>query len=225
MNNSPTQLPTIIKSSGEREEFSLVKFRHSLDKSGLTPEEQDKLIEIIKQKHFKNTKELFAFTRSYLHKKNPVLSSRYSLKKALFELGPAGFPFEQFVAALFQEKGYEIETDVILSGWCIDHEIDVVAKKEHQIEIIECKFHGNTLLKTNVKVTLYIKARFDDIFKKLTQDQTVTLPQDYAPWLISNTRFTSNAIAYARCAHLELLGWSFPPNNGLQQWIEAAHLH
>ena len=82
---------------------------------------------------------------------------------------PAGFPFEQFVARVFEAEGYQTKTNQIVSGHCIDHEVDVVVNNKEKHFMVECKYHNRQKLKSNVKVTLYIKARFDDVEKGLGQ--------------------------------------------------------
>ncbi|HVU75804.1 MAG TPA: ATPase, partial [Candidatus Paceibacterota bacterium] len=41
----------------------------------------------------------------------------------------------------------------------------------------------------------------------------------------TNTVFTRNAIRYARCANLTILGWDYPRSRGLMQMIEEARVH
>jgi len=103
------------------------------------------------------------FIRKSSGKKSPSIAARYNLKRALMELGPAGYPFEQFVAHIFSAQDYETIINQIISGNCIDHEIDITATKASKHFMIECKFHNRTGLKTNIKVILYIQARFEDV--------------------------------------------------------------
>src|SRR4051812_8583469 len=51
---------------------------------------------------------------------------KYSIRRALAELGPDGFPFEKFVARIFRMWGYETLTDQMLMGTCVQHEMDVI---------------------------------------------------------------------------------------------------
>ena len=91
------------------------------------------------------------------------LASKYKLKKAIYELGPTGYPFENFISAILKYSGYKTTTGEILQGICIKHEIDVLAHKNGDTTMIECKFHGEQGYNCNVKVPLYINSRYQDV--------------------------------------------------------------
>ena len=135
----------IVKASGDKVLFSEEKLRASLKRSGIT------------------TKELYNRAFGYLRRKKPIYASKYKLKKAIYELGPTGFPFERFIGAVLKYSGYKIQVGKNVSGKCVGHEIDVVAEKNGSIIIIECKFHGEQGRNCNVKIPLYIYSRFLDI--------------------------------------------------------------
>jgi hypothetical protein len=150
-------------------------------------------------------------------------SARYSLKKALAELGPSGFPFEQFVAEIFRARGFHVETNQFIKGHCAEHEVDIVVWNENKLIMTEAKFHNELGLKSDLKVALYVKARFDDLSnveyfygKKRKLDEG---------WLITNTKFTEKAISYAACAGLKIVGWNYPDENNLHDLIVDAGLH
>src|SRR5690606_22663540 len=44
-------------------------------------------------------------------------------------------------------------------------------------------------------------------------------------WVVTNTKFTDDAINYARCVDLTLLSWDYPENNGLKANIDAYGLY
>ena len=104
------------------------------------------------------------------------------------------------------------------------HEIDVLAEKDGNIYAIECKFHSEAKASSNVKVPLYINSRFLDIQKQWNTDpkNTTHLKQG---WLVTNTRFTKDAINYAKCVGLTLLSWDYPKNNGLKANIDTHTLY
>jgi hypothetical protein len=57
-----------------------------------------------------------------------------------------------------------------------------------------------------------VKSRFDDIFS--CDEKIRACPIDRG-LLVTNTKFTSEAIAYAECAGVELLGWGYPAKDSL----------
>jgi len=44
-------------------------------------------------------------------------------------------------------------------------------------------------------------------------------------WLVTNTKFTSDAIKYAECVGMNAVGWSYPLHNGLEVRIDRSGLH
>ena len=125
------------------------------------------------------------------------------------ELGPSGFPFEQFVAEIFRSKGYETVTDQIVLGGCVEHEIDVVAWKKDELIMNEVKFHGDIGLKSDLKVVLYVHARFEDLAENVYEYGGKTHKLT-GGWLITNTKFTVSAIKYAVCKKMNIVGWNYP---------------
>lgn len=170
------------------------------------------------------TRNIYKFAFKLLKRHNRPVAARYSLKQAIMELGPSGYPFEEFLAALLKSQGYSTQTGVILPGACINHEIDVVAKKGTESILVECKYHPVSGSISNVKIPLYIHSRFRDLQESLPahpEFSGCTLHQ----WIVTNTRFSDDAMAYGRCANLFLLGWDYPSGNSLREMVDDAALY
>ena len=90
--------------------------------------------------------------------------------------------------------------------------------------MIECKFHNKAGYKTNLKVALYVQARFEDINKSLARQQNQS-DKHYEAWLVTNTKLTSDAIDYASCVGIKTIGWNHPRGNSLQVLLEGLGLH
>jgi hypothetical protein len=213
----------ITKASGEQEPFNIEKFKRSLRKVGLSDAVMQEIINKVLAQKPQTTRAIHHFALEQLAKMNKPVAARYNLKHALIEFGPAGYPFEQYVARLLQKENYHTETDHIVAGACVNHEVDVIAIKNDDLYMIECKFHNDVGLKTDVKVTLYIHARFNDI-NKSTIEQKQTRYKMHS-WIFSNTSFTSDAVAYAQCVGLRLTSWTYPENEGLVDLINKHGLH
>lgn len=215
----------IEKASGKQELFSFKKLRTSLRKSDASPSEVELIVATIKSQLYQgiSSKEIYKKAFSLLKKHNRISASKYSLKKAIYDLGPSGYPFEKLVSALLQEKGYKTKVSVILQGSCVSHEIDVLAEKDGDIYTIECKFHGSTHTVSNVKIPLYINSRFLDVQKYWEKsDETAVLKQG---WLITNTRFTEDATNYGNCVGLTMLSWDYPKGKGISNMIDTHGLY
>ena len=214
----------IQKYSGETELFNIKKFTVSLQRAGASKALIEQLVlEITALPSLRTTKDIYEFALSRLHEKNPVIAAHYNVKRALLDFGPSGFPFEHYVAALFSAQGYVTKTHSIVRGACVEHELDVIAVKGNEHLMIECKFHNEQGLVCDIKVPLYIKARFDDVSKNWTNNgDTHSL---HRAVIVTNTRFSAQAIAYAECIGIMLLGWSYPEGRGLEGLIDKLGLH
>ncbi len=215
----------IVKSSGEKAVFSFDKLRASLKKSGAGDEVVDGILDKIREELYQgiSTREVYNRAYALLKKEQGVYASKYKLKKALYELGPTGFPFERFIAAVLSYSGYKTKVGAVVRGHCVHHEVDVLAEKNGQAIMVECKFHGDAARKCDVKVPLYIHSRYQDIKIQWNGDGT-KLPLA-AGWVATNTQFTSDAIDYGRCVGLYLLSWDYPANDALKDRIDRLGLY
>jgi Holliday junction resolvase-like predicted endonuclease len=217
------QAIAIIKADGTRESFRVEKLERSLIRAGANADEAKRVAAHVvgEIREGMRTSEIYRHAFEYLRQHEARMAPRYSLKRALAELGPTGFPFEKFVAELLQTAGYATALNVHCRGRCVEHELDVVAWKGEETVAIEAKFHHEVGLKSDVKVALYVKARFDDLVGQSAAcagtERVFTGGR-----LITNTKFTDNAIQYARCAGLPLIGWNYPERGNLHHLIDAA---
>jgi hypothetical protein len=219
-------LISITKSDGTRQLFEEEKLVNSLKHAGASDQSIDEILETV-ESHMRDgmtTNEIYRHAFSLLRKNSVHTAIKYSVRRALAELGPDGFPFEKFVSRIFHSWGYETLTDQQVMGACIEHEIDVVAWKGDSLAMVEAKFHNELGLKSDVKVTLYVKARFDDI--ALNEfDYGGTRRKLTERWLFTNTKFTDQAVKYATCNNLKLIGWNYPSSGNLHTLIEELALH
>ena len=141
------------------------------------------------------------------------------------QLGPSGFPFEIYFAQLLAEEGYIVKNDKIIQGHCVTHEVDVLAEKDNTLHYIECKYHNSSGIIADVKVPLYIHSRFKDIveYQKLQKENE---GKQFKGWVVTNTRFSTDAIQYGLCSELELVAWDFPETDkSLKKRIDVARLY
>ena len=216
----------ILKSSGKRVKFSLNKLKGSLRNSGADNAIINQIVNTVRDELYQgiSTKEIYNRAFALLKKKKSVFASKYKLKRAIYELGPTGFPFERFVGAVLKYSGYQVEIGKIIEGKCVSHEVDVIAKKKGEHIIGECKFHSNHGNKCNVKVPLYIHSRYQDVlsFYKENYDPA-SCPTE--GWVITNTRFTKDALKFGECMGLYMLSWDHPKGNGLKDRIDRLGLY
>ena len=97
----------IIKSDGVRELFDREKLLRSLRKIGTEKTLADMIVTKVEADlaDGHTTKEIYRQAFSLLRKHQRPVALRYSLKRAIADLGPSGFPFEKFVAEIFKARG------------------------------------------------------------------------------------------------------------------------
>jgi len=217
---------SVVKSNGERESFNVLKLEHSLLNAGVSPAISQKIIQVVQGELVDGmtTAEIYRHAFFLLHKMEKTSALRYSLRRALSELGPSGFPFEKFVAEIFKAQGYQVETDKMIKGYCAEHELDVIAYNDKKLIMTEVKFHNQNGIKTDLKVALYVKARFDDLRKMHYHygGRDMVLSEGL---LITNTKFTKSAISYAMCAGVGMIGWNYPAKGNLHDLIVENKMH
>jgi hypothetical protein len=212
----------VEKYSGEKVKFSVSKLRLSLIRSGADKDMVDTIVKKVSEELYNGitTKEIYNRAFVLLKGKNSYLASKYKLKRAIYELGPTGFPFERFISRLLKYSGYTTKINIVLQGKCVTHEVDVIAKKENTNTIIECKYHSDQGLKCNIKIPLYIQSRYLDVKANYKDKEKLG-----DGWVVTNTKFTKDAIQYGNCSGLYLLSWNYPIDNGLKDRIDRLGLY
>ena len=210
----------VLKANGEVENFDIAKVAHSLKRSGANNEQVKAVLKQLYPKLYNNisTKEIYQTVFSLLYKNTETkgVASKYNLKKAIFDLGPSGYPFEKFLSGVYKSMGYKTTTNNVIKGKCVSHEVDVIAENENEKLFIEAKFHGKQGFKTNIKTALYVFARYLDILD--TNKNAKFL-------LVTNTKITHEVIKYSLCTGLKVISWDYPLGNSLRNMVDKSKLH
>jgi len=218
----------IKKADGSTELFDTAKLLESLENSGASADLVKKTMDHVGKEIVSGmtSADIYRHAFDVLRRESLPIATRYSLRRALAELGPNGFPFEKFVADIFKSWKYETLTDQIVKGSCVEHETDIVAWNAEKLIMVEAKFHNEFGLKSDLKVALYVKARIDDILNAgAIFDYGGKRRALSEGWLITNTKFTEQAIKYGSCVGLKMVGWNYPTQGNLHDIITAAKLH
>ena len=216
-----SRLFTVVKASGEKEVFSVEKLEMSLRRAGADDQMINEIVDDIESNFDDETTTRKIYSRAFmlLHRNKRIVAARYSLKRAIMEMGPTGHPFEHLVGQLFEHWGYEVKVGQIVEGMCVNHEVDVLFTGDKEQGFVECKYYNSGGKYANVHVPMYILSRVNDIVNKRE-----LLSQYYGyvfhGWVVTNTRFTSDAEKFGIGSGLKLMGWDFPRGNGLKEYIE-----
>lgn len=216
----------VAKYSGELVEFEKDKLVKSLLKSGADEVVVAQILNNVERELYDGipTKKLYKLAYQQLKNYSKVHAARYHLRSAILALGPAGFYFEKFIAKVFENEGYQVLLNQTLQGNCVSHEIDVLLKKEGQITMVECKFHANQDVKTDVKVPMYILSRFNDL-KKQSFDFPWGTSSINRCILVTNNRFTEDALTFANCSVIAILSWDAPLGNSIRDKVDTFQLY
>ena len=214
---------SITKASGVQDIFSSEKLKSSLKKSGADDNTINNILLEIESKLYDgiSTKKIYQTAFSMLKKGSKSNAGRYNLKRAIMALGPSGFPFEKYVAALFKWQGYKVQTQLFLKGACVTHEIDVLSENEDHFLLTECKYHNSLGIVSNIKIPLYIHSRYRDVLSNWHK----TSAKPLKCCVVTNTKFSADAIQYGVCVGLQLLGWDYPYNKSLSNLIDESGLY
>lgn len=215
----------VIKGNGETTFFDINKLKQALQNAGAKSSEQERIAKLVEGKIYNGitTKKIYQIAFDLLKRESYKIAGRYRLKNAIMELGPTGFPFEIFVGKIFETMGYEVETGVFVQGKCIQHEVDVVARKPGEMIMIECKFHTDNRTKSSVQVPLYIQSRYLDV--KAAWETKYGKDIKYRGGVVTNTRFSEDAENYGKCAGLLVISWDYPSEFSLKNMIDKSGLH
>lgn len=216
----------IIKHSGDIVDFNPEKLKTSLLKSGASQLEVESILQVIRKEIYEgiSTKQIYKMAFGLLKKVGNSHAARYNLKEAIRLLGPAGFFFEKYIARLFASENYQTVTNLILQGKCVSHEIDVLIKKNGFIAMVECKFHLGKDANSDVKVPMYVLSRFNDL-KERKHDIFTRKEIISKCWIVTNNRFTTDAISFAKCSDLNLLSWNYPEKDNLKTKNDTHYLY
>lgn len=168
------------------------------------------------------TQKILELIFTYLKKYRPEIKYRIDLREAISRLRPKP-DFELFVAMLLREYGYSVQTNQIVAGKCVDHEIDVIANKNNKVIFVEIKHHFQPHTYTGVDVMLEAQARFEDL-----KEGFVLGKHSYnfsKVLVICNTKFSDHALRYANCKGINYIGWKAPFEAGLEKLIEEKKLY
>jgi hypothetical protein len=216
----------IIKHSGAIVDFDRSKLKQSLLKSGANHDLVNDVLQLIEKEIYEgvSTKHIYKLAFGLLKKSSNSQAARYNLREAIRLLGPTGFFFEKFIARLFTAEFYDTKVNLILQGKCVSHEIDVLIQKENVVSMVECKFHVGREANTDVKVPMYILSRFNDLRER---KHLIFSKKDSISkcWIVTNNRFTSDAIDFAKCSGLNMLCWDYPKDNNLKNKIDNRQLY
>lgn len=208
----------IRKSDGTLQAFNKAKLERALDRARVRDEAKQEVMEQLPRmiRPGTSTQQIHTRVLHMLEQSDPVGAARYNLKHSMFQLGPSGYPFEQYVSRLLEAYGWKTQVSKDLPGKCVQHEIDVYAEREDEVRAIEVKYRNRPSGRVDVKVALYVHARHQDLAAQNDKIEGA---------LFTNTQFTESARLYGECVGMKMKGWNYPKGDGIAKFIEQKHLY
>jgi len=209
----------VTKFDGRKETFQKQKIYNTVLRMGLSKEDAQEVANKIEMKIYEGiqTKKILQMIFDFAKTYKPEIKNRIDLRESISLLRSKP-DFERFVALLLKEEGYDVASNEIISGDCVEHEIDDVAKKGKETVYVEVKHHIQSHTFTGVGVFLETQATFEDLIegfqkKKNKYDFTKAL-------IICNTKLSEHARRYAECRNIDFIAWKDPIENGLEKRVE-----
>lgn len=215
----------VVNARGERKPFSFRKVCRSARRVGASSSTAREIAETIEKEVYTGIKtiDIFKKVKRLLAKAAPGSPAlRFNLKQGMRKLGPTGFPFEKYIGKIFSSQGFKVKLNQHISGSCVKYEIDFLAQKKDILYVGECKYRNLAGGRVHSKTALANYARFLDIEKGRFFDKKRLKIKSI---LVTNTKFTKRAVKYSQCVGVELWGWNFPKNKGLEYLIDRQKLY
>ena len=114
----------------------------------------------------------------------------------------------------------KVDKSMVVAGRCSKYEIDFLAEKDNSVYLGECKYRNNPGDKVDVNVCLKSFAILDDV-----RNGGRFRGKEINFLIVTNSRFTDEALRYSSCKGIELLGWDYPKDEGLEDMVEEKKLY
>lgn len=215
----------IIKSHGKSVPYDSQKVRASIIRTGAKPAVADRVVVEVEKRmrDGMTTKELYGMVFEELRKESLCYACRYNLRTAILKMGPAGFKFEKYVAAILRAYKYDARVpEGEMDGSCVKHEIDVIAEKSGRAMFIEAKFRNHFSHNVNLKDTMATWSRFMDLVDGASVGKSMHFDE---AWIVTNARFSDRAKQFGVCKGIHMIGWSYPQERSFQGMVDYTTLY
>jgi len=218
----------VTNTRGEKEPFSFQKVYRSAKRAGAPQKTARRIAEIIEKEAYPGIKtcEIFSRIKQLLREKAFDASLKFNIKEGMRKLGPTGFPFEKYTGEILKSLGYQVKINQFLPAKCVRrYEIDFVAQKGKTVYVGECKYRQHFGDRVHSQDALVNYARFLDVCQGPHFKSPGYKSHKLKSMLVTNTKFSGKSIDYCRCVGVELLGWNYPKNRGLEYLIDKEKLY
>lgn len=208
----------VIKADGSRQLFEKYKIVRTCLRMKASEDAAEEIADKISRQVYNGitTKQILKMIFRYISEYRPEIKHQINLREAVSLLRPKP-DFEQFIALLLKKEGYDVKTNKIVAGKCIEHEIDAIASKGNEKLYVEVKHHYQPHTYTGVGVFLEAQATFEDLIESNSNFSKAMV--------VTNAKLSEHAKRYAECKNIGAIGWRYPEEGGLEVMIENNELY
>ena len=213
----------VKKADGSLQLFDREKVIRTCLRMGASIQDANRIAEQVEKRLYDgiSTAKILQMVFQHMRGHKPSIGNLFDLRKGL-SLMTSKPEFEVFVQAILARNGFEVQPNKLLKGKCVEHEVDAVAKKNGFAYFVEAKHHSNYHTPTGLDESRIARAVLEDVTEAFALGKS-NLKIDGA-MIVTNTRYSDQAIQYGRCRGILQIGWSSPANHGLQNMIEGRNL-
>ena len=214
----------VTKADGTRQLFDGEKVVKTCLRMGASRKIADAVAEKVGKRLYNGipTSKILQMTFRLLRKYKPAIRHLLDLRRGL-SLMASKPEFENFVQILLAHNGFEVSPNRLVTGKCVEHEVDAIARKGGITYFVEAKHHVNYHTPTGLDESRIARAILEDIAEGF-QCGKCNLKIDRA-MIVTNTRYSEHARRYGKCRDTLQIGWSSPANLSLQSMVEEKNLH
>lgn len=214
----------VTKADSSRQQFDRNKIVATCMRMGATKQDAEEIAGKIESRVYDGmpTAKVLQMIFQFIHKYKPQASRLYDLRRGL-SLMNSKPEFEKFVQILLANIGFEVVPNKILKGKCIEHEVDAIARKDGVTYFVEAKHHYNYHAFTGLDESRIARAVLEDVSEGFNLGLT-DLKIDEA-MIVTNTKYSEQAMQYGICRNILQIGWSTPADLGLRDIILEKSLY
>ncbi|MBN1244218.1 restriction endonuclease [Candidatus Bathyarchaeota archaeon] len=214
----------VTKADGTRQLFDREKVVKTCLRMGASREIADDVVERVEKSLYDGipTSKILQMAFRLLRSYKPAIRHLLDLRRGL-SLMDSKPEFENFVQVLLARNGFEVSPNRLVTGKCVEHEVDAIARRDSVTYFVEAKHHVNYHTPTGLDESRIARAILEDVTEGF-QCGNCDLKIDGA-MIVTNTRYSEHAKRYGKCRNILQIGWSSPANLSLQSMIEEKNLY
>lgn len=149
------------------------------------------------------THQIYDFVIREMEKRSPRAAALFGIRNAIADLDSESF--ERYTKAILEANGWKCLWNQILQGRASEHQIDVIAQRDGETWVVECKRHFNPHRWCGLDVALQVQARLEDLRDGSSEHKNKY--QFAGVWIFTNTKFSEHAKTYANAKAIRMTGW------------------